>query len=236
MTRILLALALLLGCASLGAQPVTHGEPVAGSPVQDRDFRVSTRQFGLERAVEMYQWRAAGDGDQRVWNGAWIDSSQFPAGHQNPPAAAIGGQRWWSQDATIDGKPIDASVLRTLGTWQRFRPDFARLPANLAASFQPEGDGLGSSDNPLAPQIGDLRVHWRELALPALAGKLEMRDGVWHLTREAAVAPVRTERLIELPDDPQVQAGTWLPWLGGALVLAIGLWLSLRRRRGQRDE
>ena len=267
MKRIWLALALLAGCAVVEAQPATKlGTPVVAKPLLDRDFGVSTRQFGLEREVQTYQWRASGDissrggprgGDanggnasaggasageasvgefRRVWNSARIDSSQFPATHQNPPAAAIDSQRWWAQRATLDGKPIAPDVLRALGSWQRFRPDFDRLPANLAASFQPEGDGLGSSDNPLAPQIGDLRVRWRELVLPDLAGKVEIRDGVWQLTRAAAVAPARAEQLIELPGDPQLPLREVWPWLAGTIAALAALWLALRRRRDQRDD
>ena len=228
-------LALLLGGGVAQAQPVPQGEPHPGIPVRDLDFGVSSRQFGLERQVEMYQWRAEGDGYQRVWNSARIDSSAFAPGHDNPAAMALDSRRWWAEDATLDGTPIDPQVLRALGTWQRFRPDFSRLPANLAASFQPEDDGLGSSENPLAPQIGDLRVRWRELVLPTLAGKLELRDGAWILTREAAASPARLQPLIEIPATPEIPLREWWPWLAAVLAITAGLWLFVRRRRHQQD-
>src|SRR3546814_13476586 len=57
----------------------------------------------------------------------------------------------------------------------------------MSATFQPEGDGLGSAENPLAPQVGDLRITWRALVLPPLAERLVLRDGQWTLrTPEAA--------------------------------------------------
>ena len=225
---------LLLGATMAGAQPSPEGVPQPGKPLRDSEFGVSTRQFGLEREVEMYQWRAIDADYQPVWNSARIDSSQFAPGHENPPVVPLDSRRWWAEGATLDGKPIDPQVLRTLGTWQRFRPDFSRLPANLAASFQPEGDGLGSSENPLAPQVGDVRVHWRELALPTLADKLELRDGAWKLTREAAVAPARTQPLIEIPDAAEIPVRKWWPWLAAALAVLAGLWLLLSRRRRRR--
>ncbi|MGH8076455.1 MAG: TMEM43 family protein, partial [Lysobacter sp.] len=234
-----LACVLLFGVLGSGnavaQQPLPEGTPQLAKPVRDRDFGVSTRQFGLERQVEMYQWRASGDGYRPVWNGARIDSSLFAPGHENPPEMPLESRRWWADGVTLDGKPVDAQVLRTLGTWQRYRPDFSRLPANLAASFQPEDDGLGSSENPLAPEVGDVRVRWRELVLPPLTGKLELRDGVWRLTREAAVAPVRVQPLIEIPDPADGPLGDWWLWLGVALVILAGLWMVARRRRNRQD-
>jgi hypothetical protein len=182
----------------------------------------------------MYQWRASEGGFQPVWNSSLIDSSQFAPGHENPAVVPLDSRRWWAEGATLDGKPIDPEVLRGLGSWQRFRPDFSRLPANLAASFQPEGDGLGSSENPLAPQVGDLRVHWRELVLPALANKIELRDGAWRLTAEAAVAPARVEPLIDIADVPELPVRDWWPWLAATIAALAGLWLLLRRRRNRK--
>ena len=224
-------LALLVGSGVAGAQVVPEGVPQPGKPLRDSDFGVSTRQFGLEREVEMYQWRASEAGYQPVWNSARIDSSRFAPGYENPPIVPLESRRWWAEGATLDGSPIDAEVLRRLGSWRRFRPDFSRLPANLAASFQPEGDGLGSSENPLAPRVGDLRVHWRELVLPALGNKTELRDGAWRLTREAVLAPAPVEPLIDITDVPELPAREWWPLLAATIAALTGLWLLLRRRR-----
>src|SRR5690606_2342036 len=133
------------------ARPV--GEPVPGSVLEDAEFGVRTDQFGLDRRVEMFQWFRNQDGSyERVWKPALVDSSAFATGHRNPAEFPLQGQRWWAIDASLDGKPLDLSVLKALGQWEDFRPGFSRLPANLAATFQPEGDGLGSSDNPLDPR------------------------------------------------------------------------------------
>lgn len=218
------------------------GEPVAGPSLRDRDFGVQTRQFGLDRRVEMYQWQRSTDpvsgtpGYERIWNSAPIDSSRFEPGHANPTRMPLENKRWWSESATLDGKPIDSQVLRALGEWKVFRPNFSRLPANLAATFQPEGDGLGSSENPLAPQIGDLRVSWRELRLPALEGKLELRDGAWRAKPEAIAealrAPPSRANAVVLGEAPADGRWSW-GWLvaGVALAAAVLLWLRGRRKR-----
>ena len=209
-----------------------EGEPVSGGETRDPDFGVATRQFGLERRVEMYQWSAGEDGYRRVWNPALIDSSRFAPGYENPPEFPLPGERWWAPDAALDGQPLHGSVLRQFGDWRVFRPGFSRLPANLAATFQPDGDGLVSAENPLDPQIGDLRVSWRELVLPALQGRIALRDGVWHLlpgTGQPAPAgpiPMLAELApIEMP------GRRWWPWLVAVLVmLPLLVVLGLRRR------
>ncbi|HSM12191.1 MAG TPA: TMEM43 family protein [Lysobacter sp.] len=230
---LLAAGALAPGQVATPVADVPEGEARSNGELRDPDFRVSTRQFGLERRVEMYQWRAGEAGYRRVWNQAPIDSAGFAPGHENPPAVPILSERWWAADPTLDGAPLDVSVLKSLGQWRRFRPGFSRLPANLAAAFQPEGDGLGTAENPLDPQIGDLRVSWHELALPPLAGQVAMRNGAWQPTPEA-VRPVQSNaeaQPVETAARESVRA-LW-PWLVVVLlpVLAAVAW----RRRGKRS-
>ncbi|MFD0322629.1 TMEM43 family protein [Lysobacter gummosus] len=191
----------------------------------------------------MYQWRrefgiaSQGDGYERVWNAAPIDSSGYSPGHANPSRMPLENRRWWSESATLDGKPLGSEVLRAIGEWRVFRPNFSRLPSNLAATFQPEGDGLGSSENPLDPQIGDLRVSWRELRLPPLEGKLELREGVWRLRPEAAAAALNAaparEPVATAAAEPE--SGGWSPgWFAVAVVLALIVLYRLRKRRQAR--
>jgi hypothetical protein len=228
-----LSCALLMGAAfaqaDAGEEPMDPPQP--GEAVRDRDFGVVTHQFGLDRQVEMFQWRANAGGYAQVWNAAPIDSSRFAPGHDNPAKMPLGSRRWLAQDATLDGRPVDPAVLQTLGQWRVFRPNFSRLPANLAASFQPEGDGLGSAENPLEPRIGDLRIFWRELHLPSLQDKVELRNGRWQLTPAAAAQALSAERasaIVELPDNEDRKL---LPWLLGGAVVLVGLGLVWRRRR-----
>jgi len=222
--------ALAPGPVATPAADVPEGEARSNSELRDPDFRVATRQFGLERRVEMYQWRAGEAGYRRVWNQAPIDSSGFTPGHENPPEVPIQSERWWAQGPTLDGAPLDVSVLKSLGQWRTFRPGFSRLPANLAAAFQPEGDGLGTAENPLDPQIGDLRVSWHELTLPSLAGQVALRNGAWHPMPDR-VRPVQGDADNE-PAETAAQESVralW-PWLFAALLPVLAV-VALRRRR-----
>ncbi|RPE81282.1 TMEM43 family protein [Vulcaniibacterium tengchongense] len=219
--------------AADAAAPLPPPQP--GAAPRDPDFGVRSRQFGLERQVEMFQWRAADGGYARVWNAAPIDSSGFAPGHANPPRLPLENRRWWAEDATLDGRPIDREVLQVLGQWRTFRPNFSRLPANLAASFQPEGDGLTSAENPLEPRIGDLRIRWRELRLPALDGKVELREGRWRLAvppERAAQQAARAGEAVELPVREEARLLPWL--LGGGVAMLALLAVLLRRWRRRR--
>lgn len=236
----LAALLLASGGAFAQVEPAPptapQGPPRSGGELRDREFGVGTDQFGLDRRVEMYQWRRARDDRyDRVWKAAWIDSSDFAAGHENPPELPLDSQRWWSPHATLDGKPLHSSVLKVLGQWQEFRPGFSRLPGNLAATFQPEGDGLTSSQNPLDPQVGDLRISWRELTLPPLAGKVELRDGAWRLApgTSAVRNPTNTRAASGAATAGQATGdgrSSWWPWLLGALAVVVLVVLAKRRR------
>lgn len=227
-----------LPVAQPGADAV--GAPVGGietsTPIVDRDFGVSTKSPGLDRLVEMYQWRRQDGEYERVWNAARIDSAEFDDAHRNPPFL-LDNHRWWSEDARLDGRPVDPEVLQALGEWRVFRPGFSRLPLNMAATFQPEGDGLGSAENPLQPQIGDLRVRWRELVMPPLQERVLFRDGAWRLRpsaapgsgREAGGGPQRGDAVAA----PAATDADDLSWWWLALPLSLILILALRRRPGK---
>ena len=218
--------AALLSFATVGlqAQEKPQGEPVTDVVVRDAEFGVSARHFGLERRVAMLQWQAAGDGHALVWSEEPIDSRGFPPGKANPADIPLPGKQWIAP-ITIDGRPVAPEVIERLGQWRGFRPNFSALPGNLAATFQPEGDGLGSAENPLHPQVGDLRIAWRELRLPPLGDKVELRDGRWVLAPEADAAP-------DAAAAPPVNTA-YVPWLlgGGALLLALAAVAFFRRRR-----
>ncbi|HZW18620.1 MAG TPA: TMEM43 family protein [Luteimonas sp.] len=214
-----------------GAGP--RGEPQSKS-LRDPDFGVTTRHPGLQRHVEMYQWTRDGAGYALEWRGARVDSSGFAPGHANPRDIPL-REREWRADVTLDGKPVARDVVDALGHWQPFRPNFSALPGNMAATFQPEGDGLGSAENPLEPQVGDLRITWRALVLPPLADRLLLRDGAWALREPVETPPaVDAATATPAPDDTGRDRPRWPFVVVPILVVLVGLAIAMRRRRGQR--
>ncbi|WP_457098097.1 TMEM43 family protein [Lysobacter sp. P5_B9] len=222
---------LLLQAAPAWAQGEPESFPDPGESLVDPDFRVGTREFGLDRRVEMYQWQRVEHGYERAWHDAPIESSGFDAAHANPPRLPLDNRRWWAEKPTLDGKPLDPAVLRSLGEWRVMRPNFSRLPANLAASFQPEGEGLGSAENPLEPQVGDLRVSWRELVLPPLAGKVVLRADVWRLAADPDDGGHPIPPLAPVASRPGHVQCVWPFLAGGLLAIAGAILIALRRRR-----
>ena len=226
------ALALLLALAGGAhaqdaAQP--QGQPATAHPPRDAEFGVVAHGFGLQRQVEMLQWRRFGPGYRKEWSAQPIDSSGYAKAYRNPAGFPIETRYWIAEDATLDGKPIDDDVLKEFGNWRDFRPGFSALPANLAATFQPEGDGLGTADNPLDPQVGDLRVRWRELELPPLQGRVAWQGGVWIPASDAV--PENVVAASDTVADASTKPGRWLWWIAVIAVLAIGGAWWLRRRR-----
>jgi hypothetical protein len=214
-------------------RPDATATPQPAATVRDPDFGVAARHFGLERQVEMFQWQLRGDGGyERAWSEAPLDSAGFAPGHDNP-SFPLQSRRWIAGEVSVDGVPLDPAVLSTLGRWMPFRPGFSALPGNLAATFQPQGDGLGTAENPAAPQVGDLRIHWRELRLPPLAGRIELDGGHWRLK---ASVPVVTDRGGGGTESPATATdhgfrGSVLFAFLLLFAAAFGVGLLLRRRR-----
>ncbi|TZF90141.1 TMEM43 family protein [Cognatilysobacter lacus] len=218
------------------AQTAPENDPVPSNALQDPDFHVESSAFGLERRVEMFQWRRDDSGNYvRVWNAAPIDSSGFDGLHRNPSRLPIRNREWWVESVTLDGRALPLEVVRLLGQWQTLHPNFSRLPADLAKEFQPEGDGLASSDNPLVAVTGDVRITWHEFVLPPLAGKVEVRDGAWQLSPKAAAAPASARPAVDITAATRTPVMRLRPWLIAIATGALaGLWFLVRAITGGR--
>jgi transmembrane protein TMEM43 len=231
--RIAASMCCLLAASGTWAQDEAPGAPQPDRSVRDREFGVVARHYGLERRVEMLQWQRAPGGYSSVWSELPIDSNGFDASHRNPNAFPLQSRRWIAANITINGKPLDPAVVRQLGEWRLLRPSFSALPANLSATFQPEGDGLGSADNPLDPHVGDLRIHWRELVLPPLDDRIALRGGRWQLVAqpETAGAPADTVAGHATPAPTAMGHRAW--WFGGAFIVLVAALAAGRRRRNR---
>lgn len=221
---LLAALALL---AAFGAAPDASASPGVPRPVEtprDADFGVESGELALERRVEIYRATSGGGRYERI-----EAASTDEAGEAVPLHGRV-----WRPEIRLDGARLDPAVVERLGRWRVLRPSFTMLPPGMAATFQPEGDGLGTAANPQAPEPGDLRVSWRELVLPDLAGRVERREGSWRLAADASRAGAQAPSSAGSARASGERVHAWLaPVLavlaGAGIVL---LWRRRRRRRG----
>lgn len=238
------------------SQAPASGQPLiqSSSDVSDPMFGVHGKAVGLERVVQVLQWHpnaAAPGGYDQVWSPERIGPQGLDAAHANPSDFPINGQRWWSPDVALDGHPVAAEVLTALAAevdaaqgWSPLKPDLSQMPPNLAVTFQPDGDGVSTSQDPAHPQVGDVRVQWRVIAQAPLPAAARLVDGHWVMPAPGAVAsasPEASGRMV-LPAPPTQQQDDLRAWLQrvfgngtgwlvlAGLVLAI-LVLASRRRR-----
>lgn len=221
-----------LASGALAQEGEAPAAPAPGTVLEDEEFGVATREPGLRRQVEMAQWRRVDGGFALAWSEAPVDSGGFPVQYRNPGAFELQGRTWSAEVVLADGYPLDPAAVEALGAWRPLAPDPDALPPNLAATFQPDGEGLSTSADPAAPLAGDLRIHWFERALPPLQGRVALRDGVWTLADGvAADAP-----------GPAVAEGEGAvrsrkPWIVGFLLLIAAILVARhhRRRRPGKD-
>ncbi len=205
-------------------------EPVGVA--RDADFGVGSHHFALQRRVWMWQWQTTPAGVQGSWSEQLLPSPD--ATHRNPARWPLPAQEWQVQEMRLAGQPIAEGAVRALGAWHALRPSFDALSPNMAATFQPEGDGLGTADDPQHPAIGDLHVAWREWRLPPLAGRVQLDGNEWRLRPAAGITPA-----VAVADTPAPNASSrHLAWLlgagAGAGVAVLALALLLRRRTRSR--
>jgi hypothetical protein len=222
------------------AQAHPQGQIESAVAVTDPDFGMHANALGLERRVEMLQWRKvnfpAPPHDEQAWVAGRVDASGLDAAHKNPGDLPFNGARWWSVDPKLDGHPVSNDVLAALDAWAPLKPDLSQLPTNLAVSFQPDGDWLSTSQDPAHPQIGDVRVRWRVIEHASAPARTVLIGGRWELPAANSVAAT-SPSVITTPSTTDARGwmqrlfGDHLVWLLVAgLVLALALLVWKRRR------
>ena len=213
----------------------TPGQIESSAEVSDPDFGVHARVLGLERRVEMLQWREVDSPAphyEQAWSAERIDSSRFDIAYRNPGDLPFNGARWWSANVQLDGHPVSADVLAALDAWTPLKPDLSQLPTNLAVSFQPDGDWLSTSLDPAHPRIGDVRVRWSRIETASAPAGTVLIAGRWELP-----APVRSvatgQQPVSLPPHGWIQRVfgdhmTLLLVIGMAFALILLVWKHRR--------
>lgn len=225
-------------------QPVS-GELAASDSVGDPVFGMAARALGLRRIVEMWQWQEARDADgarsyRPIWAEQAIDSRSFAGdgSHANPDMPFASAQ-WWSSTALLGGLSVAPDLLAGLDGWQPVAADDSLLPENLAVVFRAVDGMLISGNDPHAPEIGDLRVHWQVLPAGPVHGDVQLLDDVLHVGSGSGLM----RGLAEGGALPGLAQGArpgsdLLLWVGAAaglvLLILVVRALSGRKRRRRR--
>ncbi len=218
--------------------------------IGDPDFGLQVRAIGLERSVRMRQWQrqaGAADGVVAVWSAELLPS--VDGRHANPARFPLQGQRWWSQEVSWQGRPVNAQVLAAVAKnaddadlWTAVDPEPAQLPPNLAATFQSDGHGLTTSQDAAHPQVGDVQVRWRAIVSARAPAGLRWADGKWQMADAIASTPSApaSGAVTPAPVAPPVTASRSSNWnlrgLAALLVFAavVGVMIALGRRKHRR--
>ncbi|MFC4728139.1 hypothetical protein [Coralloluteibacterium thermophilus] len=218
---------LALAAAGAQAQPAPEAVPQAAEPLRDEDFGVESRGLELERQVEMYRWRREGEGHVAAWVAGPVDADAPDPDHPNPPLP-VAPERWRAPALTLDGHPLPRELVADL-RWQPVEPARIRLPPNMAASFQPDAEGLTTVDG--APRIGDLRLRWRERVGRAATG-LTLVDGRWAQAGAASPSPAAPAPAAEpAPGGEPPPRGYWAVALLLVVALVVVVAVARTRRR-----
>lgn len=211
--------------ASAIPMPAPQGMVESSLPVEDPVFGFSMRALALERRVEMLQWQRDAQGAYTTqWSVAHVDSSGFDPTHANPAELPFNGERWWTRDARLDGRPVSPNLLAALDAWQPYAPDLRQLPPNLAASFQPDGEWLSTAQDPKHPAVGDVRLRWRILERAAPPPGIALYKGRWELPADIAAAAPQSAIA---PVAPSAGGGWMQRTFGGHLKLLAIIGVAL---------
>ncbi len=211
----------------------------------DADFGVQADTPVLIRHVAMFQWHEINVGYplyEQDWVNHAVDSATFgdPRGHANPGPLPIPPRRFIAPRVRLDGFVLDPAIIDAIPGSVPLKPDFGRLPPNLAATFHIAGDALVSSADPRAPHLGDLRIRWREVPLQPISVFARAEGDRLLPARSVAaggfVVQLGDRSLADLlPDVPDAPAWPWAQRLlalllaVAAVLLVAAPWPRLRR-------
>lgn len=154
-----------------GSLTRVSGMPRIVDAPRDPEFNLRVDTPVLIRHVEMFQWREITVGGVTHYELDWvdhpIDASTFAkkSGHVNPGAFPIQGRQLEAGEVHLGHFKLSSIIIRAFPGSTMVAPDEKKLPPNLAATFQRDGDALVTSAKAGNPRLGDLRISWEAVPL-----------------------------------------------------------------------
>ena len=154
------------------------GKATTAETLVDPEFGVRVNAIRLEREVAMYQWKEEKETRKRknlggsetkettyeyeqVWSERLIDSGSFKRreGHENPGKMPFESQGWQASDVRLGAYRLSPAQV---GAFGGFRPVGKEQLPPPASGRQSIDGGYYLGKSPSAPEIGDVRVLFRE--------------------------------------------------------------------------
>lgn len=179
---------------------LVHLTGKASTPTQlsDEKFKVSSQSLMLKREVEMYQWKEEtsqetkkklGGGTETTttyqyekgWHKGRIDSSNFKQqdGHLNPPPR-VSNASWTAKDIILGGYTLNESLVGKISSYQTIHiHDDAASKAVVTANklLHVHNGGYYWGKSPDAPEVGDLRISFKQVASPTEVSVIAQQKG-----------------------------------------------------------
>ena len=226
----------------------TSGTADSRATIRDPQFPLAAKALQLRREVEMYQWQERTETSKeknlggsetttttyhydKGWSSNYLDSGQFrkPEGHRNPGEMLYRSHTETSTQAYLGAFRLTPDQV---GQLSNHRPiplqdiDF-QVPGR---PYQAMGNELYIGEDPAAPQVGDLRIRFFEMAeAPVSVIGKQQQNGLTSYLPEAgsSILIVRNgihsaETLFKAAEDEN-RILAWILRFVGFLLMFFGL-------------
>ena len=229
------------------------GKAVTDEIVTDAEFEVAVNAIRLKRKVEMYQWKESkkrktkkklGGGKKTVttysyrksWSSRLIDSSNFkkPTGHRNPGAMPYQSAEFVAADVRLGEFQLSRSLVGKINKTNLLPiADLANIDGIPNAAFH--GESIYVGENPLAPQIGDIRITYQIVAPSDVSIVSKQTGQSFEAYRAEAGGTIDMLNLGLIGAENMFQQAhqsnamwTWIFRLGGFILMLVGAAMILR--------
>lgn len=170
-TRIIDVAADRIDPANEGRHVKVTGQLSSPASARDREFGTGSKAAMLFRKAEMLQWQEHCAGADctydKVWSATAIDSQKFHvAGHENPPQRLVSA-RFDAANIHLGAYEVDPALIEAQLKAVDHVVRAAELPPNLAATFSEHEGMLYAGGDAAHPEVGTVRVSFREVPLGA---------------------------------------------------------------------
>ena len=227
-----------------GALVHLSGEATTDEVLTDDSFNVAQQGIILKRVAEMYQWQEEeeerNDTIEYTYSQTWasqvIDHSEFeyPQEYQNPAAMRYEPRQFRADEVSLGAYELPDFLIDQMDNYEDLSPGQA-VEDREALEYEISGDYIYVGEDPVDPQIGDIRVSY-QIIRPATVSVLAQQTGatfekfqaeaggtvgrlnIGEISAEGMIEEARTEAVIL----------TWILRGVGFLMMVIGVGLLFK--------